>query len=249
LPSLLQSVDNFCDPDLIRPHPHLLRWLGLTLVVLMGLQLTALLVSWNWELEPFRQLFLDRLVGEAPMALVGLLLMLIGQRLEGTPGRTPLHWLAGVLAILLAIAMAVAVPLSIAARGPCEAQAQQQDAAIAQQATQLDLQRQQVEEPRIRGSADRRGREGGPDPRLSLPRRRSSSGPREFIDAQIRPQLEQAEKQVAQALLGRDLAVQQRRFGAPAARSCWPWPSPWWRWWPWSEALTPGSSGWLSCLR
>jgi hypothetical protein len=192
--------------------PHLLRWLGLTLVVLMGLQLVALLLSWNWELEPFRQLFLDRLVGEAPMALVGLLLMLTAQRLEGGPGRTPLHWLAGVLAILLAIAMAVAVPLSIAAEGALQAQAQQQDAAIAQQAAQLDLQRQQVDDPRFVDQLIAEAEKEGRIP-ASASREEKQQKAREFIDAQIRPQLEQAEKQVAQAMLGRDLAVQQRRFG------------------------------------
>jgi hypothetical protein len=192
--------------------PNLLRWLGLTLVVLMGLQLAALLFSWNWELEPFRQLFLDRLVGEAPMALVGLLLMLIAQRLEGPQGRTPLQWLAGVLAILLAIAMAVAVPLSIQAEGALLNQAQQQDAAIAQQAAQLDLQRQQVENPafvdQLIAEAEREGRIPA-----SASKAEKQQKAKEFIDAQIRPQLEQAEKQLAQALLGRDLAVQQRRFG------------------------------------
>lgn len=192
--------------------PHLLRWLGLTLVVLMALQLTALLFSWNWDLDPFRQLFLDRLVGEAPMALVGLLLMLMGQRLEGVQRRTPLHWLAGVLAIVLAIAMAVAVPLSIAAEGSLLAQAQQQDAAIAQQATQLDLQRQQVDNPafvdQLIAEAEKEGRIPA-----SASKEEKQQRAKEFIDAQIRPQLEQAEKQLAQALLGRDLAVQQRRFG------------------------------------
>jgi hypothetical protein len=191
---------------------QLLRWLGLTLVVLMGLQLTAVLLSWNWELEPFRQLFLDRLVGEAPMALVGLLLMLIGQRLEGSQGRTLLHWLTGELAILLAIAMAVAVPLSIEAEGSLLAQAQQQDAAIAQQATQLDLQRQQVDNPafvnELIAEAEREGR----IPATASTEEKQQKA-REFIDAQIRPQLEQAEKQLAQALLGRDIAVQQRRYG------------------------------------
>jgi hypothetical protein len=192
--------------------PHLLRWLGLTLVVLMGLQLTALLLSWNWELEPFRQLFLDRLVGEAPMALVGLLLMLTAQRLEGPQGRTALHWLAGVLAILLAVAMAVSVPLSIEAEAALLAQAQQQDAAIAQQAAQLDLQRQQVDNPafvdQLIAEAEKEGRIPA-----SASREEKQQKAREFIDSQIRPQLEQAEKQVAQATLGRDLAVQQRRFG------------------------------------
>jgi hypothetical protein len=192
--------------------PHLLRWLGLTLVVLMGLQLIALLLSWNWELEPFRQLFLDRLVGEAPMALVGLLLMLTAQRLEGPQGRTPLHVLTGVLAVLLAIAMAVSVPLSIQAEGALLAQAQQQDAAIAQQSAQLDMQRQQVDNPafvdQLIAEAEKEGRIPA-----SASREEKQQKAKEFIDSQIRPQLEQAEKQVAQAMLGRDLAVQQRRFG------------------------------------
>ena len=192
--------------------PHLLRWLGLTLVVLMGLQLLALLLSWNWDLEPFRQLFLDRLVGEAPMALVGLLLMLTAQRLEGSQGRTPLHVLTGVLAVLLAIAMAVSVPLSIQAEAALLAQAQQQDAAIAQQSAQLDLQRQQVDNPafvdQLIAEAEKEGRIPA-----SASREEKQQKAKEFIDSQIRPQLEQAEKQVAQAMLGRDLAVQQRRFG------------------------------------
>jgi hypothetical protein len=192
--------------------PHLLRWLGLTLVVLMGLQLMALLLSWNWDLEPFRQLFLDRLVGEAPMALVGLLLMLIAQRLEGPQGRTPLHVVSGVLASVLAIAMAVSVPLSIQAEGALLAQAQQQEAAIAQQSAQLDLQRQQVDNPafvdQLIAEAEKEGRIPA-----SASREEKQQKAKEFIDSQIRPQLEQAEKQVAQAMLGRDLAVQQRRFG------------------------------------
>ena len=54
---------------------HLLRWLGLTLVVLLGLQLLVLLGSWNWSEEGYRQLLMDRLVTQSPMALVGLLLM------------------------------------------------------------------------------------------------------------------------------------------------------------------------------
>ena len=36
---------------------------------------------------------------------------------------------------------------------------------------------------------------------------------RQFIDTQLKPQLEKQEQQLGQAKLGRDLAVQQRRFG------------------------------------
>jgi hypothetical protein len=190
----------------------LLRWLGLTLVVLMGLQLTALLVNWNWDLEPFRQVFLDRLVGEAPMALVGLLLMLIGQRLEGGSGRTPARVLAGVIAIVLAIAMLVAVPLSLASQSTLAAEAQQQDAAIAQQAMQLEMQKQQVENPgfvdQLIAEAEQEGRI---PPEASDEEKKQRA--QEFIDTQIKPQLDQAEQQVAQARFGRNLAVQQRRFG------------------------------------
>ena len=190
----------------------LLRWLGLTLVVLMGLQLFGLLLSWNWDLEPFRQLFIDRLVGEAPMALVGLLLMLTAQRLEDGAGRSPFRWLVGVLAALLALAMVAAVPLSISAENALVEQAQQQDAAISQQAAQLEMQRQQVESPafvdQLIADAEKEGR----IPATASAEEKKQKA-REFIDTQIRPQLKQAEQQLAQARLGRDLAVQQRRFG------------------------------------
>jgi hypothetical protein len=192
--------------------PHLLRWLGLTLVVLMGFQLLPLLISWNWELEPFRLLFLDRLVGEAPPVLLGLLLMLTAQRLEGGEGRTPLRWVAGLLAALLAVAMLVAVPLSVDAERVLLEQSQQQDAAISQQASQLELQRQQVDSPDFVNQLIAEAEKEGRIPAGASAEEKQQRA-REFIDTQIRPQLEQAETQLAQALLGRDLAVQQRRFG------------------------------------
>ncbi len=190
----------------------LLRWLGLTLVVLMGLQLFGLLLSWNWDLEPFRQLFIDRLVGEAPMALVGLLLMLTAQRLEDGAGRSPFRWLVGVLAALMALAMVAAVPLSISAENALVEQAQQQDAAISQQAAQLEMQRQQVESPAFVDQLIAEAEKEGRIPATASAEEKKQKA-REFIDTQIRPQLKQAEQQLAQARLGRDLAVQQRRFG------------------------------------
>ncbi len=190
----------------------LLRWLGLTLVVLMGLQLFGLLLSWNWDLEPFRQLFIDRLVGEAPMALVGLLLMLTAQRLEDGGGRSPFRWLVGVLAALLALAMVAAVPLSISAENALVEQAQRQDAAIAQQSAQLEMQRQQVENPAFVDQLIAEAEKEGRIPASASAEEKKQKA-REFIDTQIRPQLKQAEQQLAQARLGRDLAVQQRRFG------------------------------------
>lgn len=191
----------------------LLRWLGLTLVVLFGLQLLVLLASWNWALEPFRQVVGDRLVTDAPMALVGLLLMLFGARLDQVgPDRTPLRWVAGVLAALLALAMLVAVPLSIASGQALDDQAGQADAALAQQANQLQMQKQQVEDPAFLDQLIAQAERDGRIPADASPELKKQKA-QEFVDSQIKPQLARMEQQLGQARLGRDLAVQQRRFG------------------------------------
>jgi len=57
---------------------YLLRWLGLTLVVLLLFQVMAVAALGNWDEPAFVQVVLERLISQAPMALVGLLLMLFG---------------------------------------------------------------------------------------------------------------------------------------------------------------------------
>lgn len=191
---------------------HLLRWLGLTLVVLFGLHLLALLASWNWALEPFRALFADRLVGEAPMALVGLLLMLFGSRLDHpAAGRTPLRWIVLALAGLLALAMLVAIPLSISSTQELEKQASQADFALAQQTSQLERQKQQLQDPAFIDQLIAQAEQNGQIPATASAELKQQKA-REFIDTQLKPQLQRAEQQLGQARLGRDLAIQQRRF-------------------------------------
>jgi len=191
---------------------HLLRWLGLTLVVLFGLHLLALLASWNWSLEPFRSLLADRLVAEAPMALVGLVLMLFGSRLDHpAAGRTPLRWLVGVVAIVLAVAMVVAVPLSISASKAIEEQAGQADAALAQQTSQLERQKQQLQDPGFVDQLIAQAEQNGQIPANASAELKKQKA-REFIDSQLKPQLDRAEQQLGQARLGRDITIQQRRF-------------------------------------
>lgn len=197
------------------PHGRLaflLRWIGLTLVLLVALQIAALVAAWNWSLEPFRQVFVDRLVSESPMALVGLLLMLFGNRLEGAPSRTPLRWTTGVLAILLAVAMVVTVPIAVEAERSLSAQMQESEAQIAQQTSQLEMQQQQLQDPafvdQLIAEAEREGRIPA-DATDELKKQKAQ----EFIDSQLKPQLAQAQQQIDQARLGRDLSVQQRRFG------------------------------------
>lgn len=191
----------------------LLRWLGLTLVVLFGLQLLVLVNSWNLELEPFRQVVVERLVGDAPMALVGLLLMLFGARLDQSGSdRTPLRWVVGLLAVVLAVAMVASLPLSIGATQAFAEQAEQSEAAIAQQASQLEQQKQQVQDPafvdQLIADAERQGRIPA-----NAPAAQKKQKAQEFIDSQIKPQLARAEQQLGQARLGRDLAIDQSRFG------------------------------------
>jgi hypothetical protein len=147
------------------------------------------------------------------MALVGLLLMLFGARLDQSGStRTPLRLVVGLLSILLAVVMLVSVPLSIGSTQAFAEQAEQAEAAIAQQASQLEQQKQQVQDPafidQLIADAERQGR---------IPAGASAAVKKqkaqEFIDGQIKPQLARAEQQLGQARLGRDLAMQQSRFG------------------------------------
>ena len=80
--------------------------MGLSLVLLLALQLLAVLAVNGWGEEAFRQLLASTLVTQSPMALVGLLLMLLGSRLdEPQAGPTPLRWVVCVLSALLALGL------------------------------------------------------------------------------------------------------------------------------------------------
>lgn len=185
---------------------HLLRWLGLTLVVLLGLQLLVLLPSWNWGDEAYRQLLIDRLVTQSPMALVGLLLMLFGIRLDSpSDHRTPLAWLAGVLAILLAIANVIAVPVTISGDRTLADQADQQ---LDARQGQLAMARAQLANPQaidqFVGQAEQAGQ---------LPPNASIEDKRKLVKQLMERQLQQAEEQLTQQKKARDITVNQRRIG------------------------------------
>jgi hypothetical protein len=191
----------------------LLRWVGITLVVLMGLQLLVLVASWNWGLEPFRQLLVDRLVGESPMALLGMVLMLYGAKLDQPSARrTPIHWVVGGVSIVLAIAMVVAVPVSIGSENATSQQVAQADAAIAMQTMQLEREKQQLADPNAVDQVIAQAEKAGQIP-AGVSDQQKQAQARQFIDTQLKPQLEKQEQQLDQAKLGRNLAVQQRRFG------------------------------------
>jgi hypothetical protein len=186
---------------------HLLRWLGLTLVVLLGLQLLVLLASWNWGEEAYRQLLIDRLVTQSPMALVGLLLMLFGIRLDSPADhqRTTLASLAGVLAILLAIANVIAVPVTISGDRALSDQADQQ---LDARQGQLAMARSQLANPEAIDQFVDQAEQAG-----QLPRDASFEDKRKLVKQLMDRQLQQAEEQLAQQRQARDISVNQRRIG------------------------------------
>lgn len=116
----------------------MLRWLGLTLVVVLILQMAAVVVGIDWaDTSPPPQLT-GPLVALAPLGFLGLLITLMGSRLDfPRQRRTPLRWLVCCLSALLAAGMIAAIPLSM--NGGADSVSRRQD---------LDQGRQAIQEAR-----------------------------------------------------------------------------------------------------
>ena len=92
----------------------LLRWLGLTMVFVLVLQMAAVLVGSDWSVEATPPPITGPLVALAPLGFIGLLTCLIGSRLENPQQQvTPLRVVVCAFSALLAIGMVVAVPMSL----------------------------------------------------------------------------------------------------------------------------------------
>ena len=184
----------------------LLRWLGITLVVLLVLQLLAVLSVSNWGDESFRQLLATSLVTQSPMAFVGMLLMLIGQRLdEPVPGRTPLRWFVAVVSAVLALGLMLTIPVSISGDRAADDQANQ---ALLAQRGQLEMAKAQLENPQLIEQVVAQGVQAG-----QIPADASDADKKKAAQAFMNRQLAQAEEQLKQAESRRDLAANQRRIG------------------------------------
>jgi hypothetical protein len=184
----------------------LLRWLGVTLVVLLVLQLLAVLSVSNWGEESFRQLLATTLVTQSPMAFVGMLLMLIGQRLdEPVPGRTPLRWFVAVVSTVLALGLLVTIPVSISGDRAVSDQANQ---ALLAQRGQLEMAKAQLENPQVLEQVIAQGVQAG-----QISADASDADKKKAAQAFMNRQLSQAEEQLKQAESRRDLAANQRRIG------------------------------------
>jgi len=184
-----------------------LRWIGITLVVLLGLQLSVLLSGWNWGEESYRQLFVQVLVSQAPMALVGLVLMLLASRLESLQERTALKITTGVLSILLALALLVAVPVSISGDRALVDQADQQ---LQAGSAQVEMMRSQLAaaSPEALDQLVQQAEQAG-----QLPAKASPEQKRELVKQLMSRQVKRAEDQLSQQRKARDITVNQRRIG------------------------------------
>ncbi|MEJ6585765.1 MAG: HpsJ family protein [Synechococcus sp. ArSW.bin.68] len=183
-----------------------LRWLGITLVALLALQMAVLLSAADWADGIFKQLLIERLVNQAPMGLIGLLLMLLGSRLDQPDtARPPIRWVVCVISALLAILMIVVVPVSISGNQNLSGES---DQTLEQQKGQLEMARQQSANPENVKMLGNQLTQAG-----QLPADASEDDKVKAAQAFIDKQLAQMEQQIKQGERQLNLAVNQRRFG------------------------------------
>lgn len=92
----------------------LLRWLGLTLIVVLLLQMAAVVVAIDWADTSRPPQLTGPLVALAPLGFLGLLVTLIASRLDHPQQRhTLLRWFVFGCSALLAAGMIAAIPISL----------------------------------------------------------------------------------------------------------------------------------------
>jgi hypothetical protein len=140
------------------------------------------------------------------MALVGLLLMLLGSRLdEPQAGPTPLRWVVCVLSALLALGLLITVPLGINSDRALSDQANQ---ALQAQKGQLAMAKAQLQNPQVIDQVVAQGQQAG-----QIPAEATDEQKRQAAKAFMDRQLQQADTQLQQAERRSDLAANQRRIG------------------------------------
>jgi hypothetical protein len=179
--------------------------MGITLVALLLLQMLAVLTLWDWSQEPFRQLVVERLINQSPMALVGLVLMYLSSRLEDdSEKRTPVLWTVCIISGLLAVVLTASLPVAI---GGDQIMQQQSDQQLAGKKGQLEMARQQSQDPALVQQLIKQAEASGQVPANASDAQKNQSA-RAFIDRQ----LDQMEAQFKQAEQASKVSLSQRRF-------------------------------------
>ncbi|MEB3241642.1 MAG: HpsJ family protein [Synechococcus sp.] len=187
----------------------LFRWIGGVLVLLLGLRLGAVLVANAWGQEAYRQLVVDTLINGAPLALIGLLLMLVGSRLDfPTQLRTPLRWTVLVVGALLSLSLFVSVPVMMSGNRLIQADA---DRAVNQKRTELEQAQAESKNPKLLEMLEGQLEQAGQVSADAKPEDKKAQ-----VQALIDQRLEQLNQQLTQAEQARDLTMGQRRLGGTA---------------------------------
>ena len=206
----------------VAPHQHslvsdtstsrlagLLRWIGGVLVILLGFELMAVLVANAWDQEAFRQLVVDTLISNGPMALIGLLLMLLASRLDfPAQRRSPLRWTVLVVGAFLSLAMFVAVPVTIGGNRLIQADA---DQAVNQKRGELERAESESKEPKLLEVLEGQLVQAGQVAADAKPEDKQAQ-----VQALINQRLDQLRQQLTQAEQARDLTMGQRQLGGTA---------------------------------
>jgi hypothetical protein len=180
--------------------------MGITLVVMLLLQMLGVLIIGQWQEESFRQLLVERLIAQAPMALVGLMLMYFSARLDDQrEERSPLLWAVCILSGILAISLTAALPVSLSGDQMLQQQSERQ---LAQQRTRLETARLQSKNPAFLQQVIQQFQASGQVP-PGVTEAQKTQAARAFLDKQL-DQLQDQAKQAEQSNL---ITLNQRRFG------------------------------------
>ena len=187
----------------------LLRWIGGVLVILLGFELLAVLMANAWGEEAFHQLLVDTLLAHAPMALVGLLLMLVGSRLDfPAQGRSPLRWTVLAVGALMSLALFVAIPVQVGGNQLIQLEANR---SVDQKRSEFEQARQESQDPKLMEMLQAQLEQGGQISADAKPEDKKAQ-----VQALIDQRLEQLNQQLTQAEQARDLTMGQRRLGGTA---------------------------------
>ena len=182
----------------------LLRWIGGVLVILLGFELLAVLMANAWGEEAFHQLLVDTLLAHAPMALVGLLLMLVGSRLDfPAQGRSPLRWTA-----LMSLALFVAIPVQVGGNQLIQLEANR---SVDQKRSEFEQAQQESQDPKLMEMLQAQLEQAGQVSAEAKPEDKKAQ-----VQALIDQRLDQLKQQQVQAERTRDLTLGQRRWGGTA---------------------------------
>ena len=182
------------------------KWLGSTLVILFFLQISVVISLGAWSDASYQELLVERLISQSPMAFVGLLFMLMTERLHRlATKKTFISWFIFVLAALFAIAFIISIPVAFSGNYNFTLQL---DQSLNQRKTQFHAAAQQSKKPSaVKGIIEQLIQAGQLTEESTEEKKHLAA--KEFIERQ----LSYMSKELKQAENQRTMAVNQRWLG------------------------------------